>query len=121
MNLERPVAYGGRVGGHLVQGHVDGTGTVLAITPEGNSHLFTFSAPPALMRYIVEKGFIAVDGISLTVVSVEGSAFRVAVIPYTFQHTVLGYRRVGDRVNLEVDIVAKYVERLLEGALQGRR
>ncbi|MCS7206670.1 MAG: riboflavin synthase [Dehalococcoidia bacterium] len=121
VNLERPLPYGGRVGGHLVQGHVDATGQVLAITPEGNSHLFTFSAPKPLMRYIVEKGFIAVDGISLTVVEVLEEAFRVAIIPYTFHHTVLGQRQVGDVVNLEVDILAKYVERLLEGSLQRRR
>lgn len=120
VNLERPLVYGGRVGGHLVQGHVDAVGEILSVAPEGNSHLFTISAPQALMRYIVEKGFIAVDGISLTVVGVQGSTFSVSIIPYTFQHTVLGYRKVGDAVNLEVDILAKYLERLLEGALQGR-
>lgn len=120
VNLERPLLYGGRVGGHLVQGHVDGVGEVVSIVPEGNSHLFTFSTPPPLMRYIVEKGFIAVDGISLTVVGVQGNQFSVAIIPYTFQHTVMSHRRVGDWVNLEVDILAKYVERLLEGALLGR-
>lgn len=120
VDLERPLSYGGRVGGHLVQGHVDAVGEILSITPEGNSHLFTISAPQPLMRYIVEKGFIAVDGISLTVVGVQGNTFSVSIIPYTFQHTVMGYRKVGDAVNLEVDILAKYVERLLESALQGR-
>jgi riboflavin synthase len=121
VNLERPLTYGGRVGGHLVQGHVDGVGTVVAILPEGDSHLFTFAAPAPLMRYIVEKGFIAVDGISLTVVRVEGDRFTVSIIPYTFHHTVLGCRRPGDLVNLEVDILAKYVESLLEGALRKGR
>ena len=113
VDLERPLPYGGRVGGHLVQGHVDGVGVLRAIAPDGESHLFAFDAPPSLMRYIVEKGFVAVDGISLTVAEREATAFTVAVIPYTHENTVLGSRAPGDRVNIEVDILAKYAEQLL--------
>ncbi len=113
VNLERPVAVSGRLGGHIVQGHVDGVGEVIGIVPEGNSRVMRFRAPTDLMRYIVPKGFIAVDGISLTVVEVQGSAFTVSVIPTTYRETVLGVRREGDMVNLEADIIAKYVERLL--------
>ena len=113
VNLERPLTYGGRMGGHLVQGHVDGTARVASITPEAGSHIFTFEAPPPIMEYLVEKGFITVDGVSLTVVERHPTAFTVAVIPYSFQHTVLGSRVPGDVVNIEVDILSKYVERLL--------
>ncbi len=113
VNLERPVAVSGRLGGHIVQGHVDGVGEVIGIVPEGNSRVMRFRAPTDLMRYIVPKGFIAVDGISLTVVEVQGGAFTVSVIPTTYRETVLGVRREGDMVNLEADIIAKYVERLL--------
>lgn len=113
VDLERPLPYGGRVGGHLVQGHVDGVGVVRWIAPDGESHLYAFDAPPSLMRYIVEKGFVAVDGISLTVAEREATAFTVAVIPYTHENTVLGSRAPGDRVNIEVDILAKYAEQLL--------
>ena len=113
VNLERPLAYGGSMGGHLVQGHVDGTGVVASITPEGDSYIFTFEAPPPIMGYLVEKGFIAVEGVSLTVVERHSTAFTVAVIPYSFEHTVLGNRVPGDLVNIEIDILSKYVERLL--------
>ncbi len=113
VNLERPVAVSGRLGGHIVQGHVDGVGEVIGIVPEGNSRVMRFRAPTDLMRYIVPKGFIAVDGISLTVVEVQGGAFTVSVIPTTYRETVLGVRREGDMVNLEADVIAKYVERLL--------
>ena len=113
VNLERPVAVSGRLGGHIVQGHVDGVGDVIGIVPEGNSRVMRFRAPTDLMRYIVPKGFIAVDGISLTVVEVQGGAFTVSVIPTTYRETVLGVRREGDMVNLEADVIAKYVERLL--------
>ena len=120
VNLEPSLAYGGKVGGHLVQGHVDAVGVVTAITPEGNSRLITFDAPGEVMRYVVEKGFVAVDGISLTVAALDEAQFTVAVIPYTDEHTTLGDRNPGDRVNLEADILAKYTERLLsEGASQG--
>ena len=90
VNLERSLTYGGRIGGHLVQGHVDGTGMVRSITPENDTFLFSFEVSPSLMRYIVEKGFIAVDGISLTIVERHPTEFIVSVIPYTYSYTVLG-------------------------------
>ena len=113
VNLERPLAAGDRMGGHVVQGHVDGTGTVRSFRPEGDGYMFRFSVPKRLMPYVVEKGFISVDGASLTVVQKGASSFTIAVIPYTLEHTILGQRQKGDRVNLEVDILAKYVESLL--------
>jgi riboflavin synthase len=112
VNLERPLALGGEVGGHLVQGHVDDTGRVASITREGEAFLITFEASPEVMRYIVPKGFIAVDGVSLTVTSRDTGSFQVALVDYTRQHTILGVKKVGDMVNLEVDIIAKYVEQL---------
>lgn len=114
VNLERAVALGGRLGGHLVQGHVDGTARVISARREGDSHIFRFRLPKRLARYVVEKGFIAVDGISLTVVSAGTASFTVAVIPHTLQHTNLRARQPGQRVNLEADIFAKYIERLME-------
>ena len=113
VNLERPLAAGDRMGGHVVQGHVDGTGRVRTFKAEGEGCMFSFSAPKRLMPYVVEKGFISVDGASLTVVKKGAASFSIAVIPYTLDHTVLGERQKGDRVNLEVDILAKYVESLL--------
>jgi riboflavin synthase len=113
VNLERALAANGRIGGHMVQGHVDGTGRIVELRPDGNGLIARFDAPPGLMRYIVTKGFIAVDGISLTVVDVGTSWFTVALISYTREHVALLDGGVGSRVNLEVDIVAKYVERLL--------
>ena len=116
VDLERALAVGGRMGGHIVQGHVDGTGEFLRSIPEGEDMVMMwFSAPERLKHYIVEKGFIAVDGISLTIVDREASSFSIAVIPYTLHNTVLGERKPGDLVNLEVDILAKYVESLLKG------
>ena len=112
VNLERALALGGRLGGHLVQGHVDATGRVTSITRDGAAMLMRFEAPPGVMRYVVEKGFIAVDGISLTVIARDVSSFQVSVVDYTRRHTTLGSRRVGDLVNLEVDVLAKYVEQL---------
>jgi len=112
VNLERPLALGGRLGGHLVQGHVDDTGRVTAINREGGAMLIRFEAPPQVMDYMVEKGFIAVDGVSLTVVTKDTSSFQVAIVDYTRRHTTLGNKRVGDLVNLEVDVIAKYVEHL---------
>lgn len=112
VNLERPLAVGGRLGGHIVQGHVDGTGVVDSIAGEGEALLVRFRASEAIMRYVVEKGFIAVDGTSLTVVNCDRQSFLVTIIPYTRDHTNLGTRKVGDVVNLEVDIIAKYIERL---------
>jgi riboflavin synthase len=116
VDLERALAVGGRMGGHIVQGHIDGTGEFLRSIPEGEDMVMMwFSAPERLKHYIVEKGFIAVDGISLTIVDREASSFSIAVIPYTLHNTVLGERKPGDLVNLEVDILAKYVESLLKG------
>ena len=112
VNLERPLAVGGRYGGHIVQGHVDATGTVESVTDEGEAFLMKFQAPASVLRYVVEKGFIAVDGTSLTVVNCDSQSFVVTIIPYTRDNTILGARKVGDPVNLEVDIIAKYVERL---------
>ena len=115
VNLERPMRADGRFGGHVVQGHVDATGEVVSVKPEGESRVFTFEAPPSVMRYVVEKGFVAVDGASLTVVSCNWRAFSVAIVPYTWENTVLKSRNVGDAVNLEADVMAKYVERLASG------
>jgi len=112
VNLERPLTLGGRLGGHLVQGHIDTTGRVISVTPRGESIIIGFEAPPRLMSYIVEKGFIAVDGVSLTIVSRNNGSFQVSLVGYTRQNTILGSRRVGDVVNLEADIIAKYVEQL---------
>ena len=115
VNLERSMSSNGRFGGHIVQGHVDGTGTVLSIDPEGEARNFKFEADDSIMRYVVEKGFVAVDGTSLTVVNCDYRTFSVTIVPYTWENTVLGSRRPGDAVNLEVDIIAKYVERLATG------
>lgn len=112
VNLERPVALGGQLGGHLVQGHVDDTGKVTSAVWDGEAMLFRFEAPPEVMRFIVPKGFIAVDGISLTVTDKETDSFRVSIVDYTRKHTTLGNKKTGDMVNLEVDIIAKYVEQL---------
>jgi riboflavin synthase len=110
VNLERPLSLGERLGGHLVQGHIDDAAMVISVTPRGDSILVGFEAPLRLTAYIVEKGFIAVDGVSLTVVSKDNSSFQVSLVGYTRQHTILGKLRVGDLVNLEADIIAKYVE-----------
>lgn len=115
VNLERAVRADGRLGGHIVQGHVDGTAVIAAIEPGERWTDMAFTCPVGLARYIVEKGSITVDGVSLTVVSVRDDGFSVSLIPTTLAATTLGTRAVGDRVNIEVDIVAKYVERLLAG------
>ena len=115
VNLERPMKTDGRFGGHIVQGHVDGTGRVLSVTPEGEARNFKFEAENGIMRYVVEKGFVAVDGTSLTVVNCDYRTFSVTIVPYTWENTVFGFRKPGDTVNLEVDIIAKYVERLATG------
>ncbi|HEY87835.1 MAG TPA: riboflavin synthase [Dehalococcoidia bacterium] len=112
VNLERPVALGGQLGGHLVQGHVDATGRIASIRWEDQTMLVGFEAPAEVMRYVVDKGFIAVDGVSLTVVAKDVSSFQVSIVDYTQKHTTLGSVRVGELVNLEVDIIAKYVEQL---------
>jgi riboflavin synthase len=114
VNLERPVRLADRLGGHLVQGHVDAAGTVRGREPQPDaSELFRFDAPDEVLRYVVHKGSITVDGISLTVAAVDDDGFQVAVIPHTLAVTTLGARVRGARVNLEVDLIAKYVERLL--------
>ena len=112
VNLERSMPANGRFGGHVVQGHVDGTSTIRSIEGDGEALVVVFDAPSSLMRYVVEKGFIAVDGASLTVVHCDNFSFSVTIIPHTQANTVFRSRQVGDSVNLEVDIMAKYVERL---------
>jgi riboflavin synthase len=114
VNLERPLAVGARLGGHFVQGHIDGVGTVLAVTPEENAVVVEIGVPEPLRRYIVEKGSIAVDGVSLTVAAARPESFTVWTIPHTRAITTLGQRGVGDHVNLECDLLGKYIERLLE-------
>ncbi len=111
VNLERPLTMEKFLGGHLVQGHIDDTGRIASVTQQGETTLVRVEAPLEVMRYIVEKGFIAVDGISLTVVNMDAASFTVSVVNYTLENTVLGNRNTGDIVNLEVDIIAKYVER----------
>ena len=113
VNLERALMASDRMGGHIVQGHVDGTGRVISIKPDGASIVFRIRVPKRLNSYIVEKGFISVDGISLTVVKRGTASFTLAVIPYTLKNTNLIAVSVGDRVNLEADILAKYVESLM--------
>ncbi|HYJ71608.1 MAG TPA: riboflavin synthase [Actinomycetota bacterium] len=113
VNLERPMALGGRLGGHLVQGHVDGVARVLDRTAAGDGQEVRIELPAELERYVVEKGSVAVDGVSLTVAGVGPGWFAVALVPHTLEVTTLGRRRPGDPVQLEVDVVAKYVERLV--------
>ena len=115
INLERPLRADGRLDGHIVQGHVDGTGTVGEISSDGEALMVRIDVPEQLARYVVEKGFIAVDGVSLTVVHCDEAGFSVTVIPHTRDHTIFGSRSVGDAVNIEIDILAKYVERLMAG------
>jgi riboflavin synthase len=115
VNLERSLAANGQIGGHFVQGHVDGTGEVRAFRPDGDSLWVTVGAAPELVRYIVPKGFIAVDGVSLTVVDVFPDAFTFMLIAYTQQHITLPGKRPDSRVNLEVDILGKYVEKFIGG------
>jgi riboflavin synthase len=113
VNLERAVPAGGRLDGHIVQGHVDGVATLVSRRPGERSDTVTFSLPAELSRYVVEKGSIAVDGVSLTVAGTDADTFTVALIPTTLADTTLGLREPGDVVNLEVDVVAKYVEKLM--------
>jgi riboflavin synthase len=109
VNLERPLGLGGEIGGHLVQGHVDGTGKIVSAQKEGDAVLIRIEAPPELMRFVVKKGFIAVDGASLTVVDKDESSFRVSIVGYTREHITLVEKKTGDDVNLETDIIGKYV------------
>jgi riboflavin synthase len=121
VNLERAARLDARIGGHLVQGHVDGTAEVLSISPSDNWTLLRFSLPNELARYVVEKGSITVDGVSLTVVEAGDDYFSVSLIPETLSATTLGSRAVGDLVNLEVDAIAKYVERLMQWSTRDSR
>ncbi|MBU6248100.1 MAG: riboflavin synthase [Xanthomonadaceae bacterium] len=113
VNLEKALRLADRLGGHLVSGHVDGVGKVVAIIPDGRSQRWTFEVPPALARYIAAKGSVCIDGTSLTVNEVDGTRFGVNLIPHTVEHTAFHARRVGDAVNIEVDVIARYVERLI--------
>lgn len=113
VNLERPVRLGATLDGHLVQGHVDGTGEVVDVRPEGLERRLRIRLPGGLERFVIEKGSITVDGISLTVAAIEGAEFEVAIIPHTWEVTALRDRGAGARVNIEIDMMARYVERLL--------
>ena len=113
VNLERPMSASGRFDGHIVQGHVDGVGTVESVVDEGGGVIMTVVPPSGLLGQIVKKGSIAVDGVSLTVAGMNERAFRVALIPHTLKVTTLGLRKAGDAVNLESDVIAKYVERMM--------
>ena len=115
VNLERSLPVGGRLGGHIVQGHVDGTGRIASIRPIGNSYYVYVDAAPELMRYVVTKGSVAVDGISLTVAEAEDRTFAVSIIPHTWENTNLKHKHAGDLVNIECDILGKYVEKMLGG------
>ena len=117
VNLERAMTPQARFGGHIVQGHVDGVGEVLGVTPEGDAEVWEFAAPEAVLRYLVEKGSVCVDGISLTVVAVRVGSFTVSILPQTKAATNMRSLHPGDRVNLEADVIAKYVERLLRPRL----
>jgi len=113
VNLERAMRLGDRFGGHIVSGHVDGTGTIVSREPHANAVLFRVAAEPALLKYVIPRGSICIDGISLTVVDVDHAGFSVSIIPHTLAQTSLQDRRPGDKVNLEADVIGKYVERLM--------
>jgi riboflavin synthase len=112
--LERSVTLSTRMGGHLVQGHIDGTAAIASIRPEGIQRSIRFEADATIVRYIVPKGFVALDGVSLTVVDCDATTFSIALIPHSAELTTLGFKTEGDRVNVEVDMIAKYVERFVE-------
>lgn len=119
VNLERAMSAGGRFGGHVVQGHVDAAGTVVSIEPQGEFVVIRFQAPAEYDRYLIDKGSVTIDGISLTVVEPKNGAFDVWLVPHTLQNTNLHAKRPGDRVNMEFDVIAKYVEKLLAAAPRG--
>lgn len=121
LNLERALPLGGRLGGHLVSGHIDATGTLVRCYPEGNAVVMHFRIPAELQRYLIPKGSIAVDGISLTIAQLNPEGFSVSVIPHSAAQTTLGRMKIGATVNLEVDLIGKYVERLLEPYLERSR
>jgi riboflavin synthase len=114
LNLERALKAGDELGGHIVSGHVDGVARIAGLRPDGSSRRLTFEVPRELARYIAPKGSVAIDGISLTVNEVEGDCFGVNIVPHTLTHTTLGGKKPGDRVNLEVDVLARYVARAME-------
>jgi len=114
VNPERPVRADGRLDGHIVQGHVDGVGLIVGIEVEGEGKRMRVEVPEPLIRYVIEKGSITVDGVSLTVAAVRGNEIEMALIPHSLQVTTLGLRAVGEKVNLEVDVLAKYIEKLLK-------
>jgi riboflavin synthase len=114
INLERALKAGDELGGHMVSGHVDGVGHIASMHPDGESRRFTISVPPGLVPFMAAKGSVTLDGISLTVNEVEGDLIGINIIPHTLTHTTLGAKKPGDRVNLEVDVVARYVARLME-------
>ena len=114
LNLERAMRPDDRLGGHLVSGHVDGVGSVAGIEPDARAQRWRFQAPPEVLRYVAKKGSICVDGVSLTVNEVDDAGFEVALIPHTVEHTRFAHNGAGDPVNLEVDLIARYVERLLQ-------
>ncbi len=118
VNLERALQLSARIGGHLVSGHVDAVGRISGKREEGNSWRISFEAPESVLRYVIKKGSIAIDGISLTVADVDKRGFSIAMIPHTAKLTTLGFKSTGDSVNLEVDIIGKYVERLLPGRVE---
>lgn len=120
VNLERALRAGDRLGGHFVSGHIDGTGEILSRQREGNALVYRIGASDSVLRYLVEKGSICVDGISLTVVMVDDKSFSVSLIPHTASMTTLGYKNAGDLVNLEADMLAKYLEKLLAGFFPGQ-
>ncbi len=113
VNIERPLSVNARLGGHFVQGHIDGIGTIRSITPEDNAMIYSIEVDPSLQKYLIAKGSIAVDGISLTVARMESFGFSVWIIPHTMEVTTLGSKQVGSKVNIECDVLGKYVERLL--------
>jgi len=119
VNLERAMASGGRFGGHFVQGHVDGTGVILSTRPEREAVILQVEASKTVMRYVVEKGFIAVDGVSLTVIASDDTSFSVSLVGYTRENTILGQRKPGDAVNIEIDIIAKYVDSFMNARKSG--
>jgi riboflavin synthase len=114
VNLERPLRADARLGGHFVLGHVDGVGRIRGFKSDGGSYWFDVEAPPALARYLIDKGSIAVDGISLTIARLDGPVFGLQIIPFTWQHTALAFAKPGDPVNLEADVLGKYVARLMD-------
>jgi len=119
VNLERAMASGGRFGGHFVQGHIDGTGVILFTRPEREAIILQVEASNAVMRYVVEKGFIAVDGVSLTVIASDDTSFSVSLVGYTRENTILGQRKPGDTVNIEIDVIAKYVDSFMNARKSG--